>query len=244
MAPQDHVGRIPRDAFVVSSPTEHPLSHSGQKSNDQQEMSLLISSIQISTAILFGMCVLAIATRSVLRFWVQKQTFSLDDGFLFFAFACLLTAIVVVYKEVLHRMYYLIALQSGVPGVFPVPDALQIAYEFHKYVTVGNMTSWTAVMAVKFSFMCFFKKLIDRMPHMNKFWWVVILFHLACLGYGLASYYIGCPFYYDPRSRKSYSFRWRGLTDTKQLNVILASTKTSLSITLSDKWFLTLLETC
>lgn len=96
---------------------------------------------QISTSVLFALAILAIAVRCVILFWIQKLSFSLDDGFLFFGFECLLVSLAVLYLEVLDRMYFITALQNGVEGVVPPPDWMQISFHFHKWVTVCNMSA-------------------------------------------------------------------------------------------------------
>ncbi|KAF2710376.1 hypothetical protein K504DRAFT_476355 [Pleomassaria siparia CBS 279.74] len=168
MAPQDSVGRIHRDDFVIS------------------------------TSVLLGLCVVAVAIRFVIRLHVQKVKFAADDGVLLVALCTLICSFVVVYTQVLDRMYLIIGLQAGL--VIPPPaDWMQISFQFHKWVTVSNMLGWTAVMTIKLSFMLFFKKLIDRLPVLNYYWWVLMAYQLGCFGYGLAVYYVGCPYYFDPR---------------------------------------------
>jgi hypothetical protein len=152
--------------------------------------------------VLLAVCVVAVTIRFIIRFSVLKLSFSADDGFLLIAFGLLVCSLVVMYTEVIDRMYLIVALQTGVPGVVPPPDWMQVSFHFHKWVTVCGMLAWTSVVAVKFSFLCFFKKLIDRVPLLNYYWWVVVVFNLACLGYGIAIWYVGCPYYFDLRERK------------------------------------------
>ncbi|KAF1839161.1 hypothetical protein BDW02DRAFT_643996 [Decorospora gaudefroyi] len=169
MLPQDYAGRIHRDAFVIS------------------------------TSLLLALVLLAVATRFLVRFRMQKLPFSADDGLLLVALALVLISVILTHLQVLDRMYLVIGLQMGVQGIAVPTNWVDISYQFHKWVTVVNMCSWTAVIAVKFSFLFFFKKLIDRLPVLNCYWWFVVVFNLGCLGYGTAVYYIGCPYYFDPR---------------------------------------------
>jgi hypothetical protein len=137
----------------------------------------------------------------VIRFRVQKLSFFFDYGFLIAAFSYLLVGLIVMHLEVLDRMCFITALQSRVEGVIPPPDWIQMSFQFHKWVTVCNMLAWCAVMSVKFSFMFFFKKLIDRLPSLNIYWWFLVVYSTACWGYGISVYYIGCPYYFDLRER-------------------------------------------
>jgi hypothetical protein len=69
-------------------------------------------------------------------------------------------------------------------------------------------------MAAKFSFIAFFKKLIDRrLGWLYVYWWVVTLFNVACLGYGMAVYYVACPYYYDTKACKSLNDPIRSITN-------------------------------
>ncbi|EDU46727.1 conserved hypothetical protein [Pyrenophora tritici-repentis Pt-1C-BFP] len=169
MLPQDYTGRIHRDTFIIS------------------------------TSVLLAICLLSIATRFIIRFRMQKQGFSVDDGFLLVALGLLLCSIIIMYWQIMDRMYLIVSLQRGVPGIVPPADWMQISFHFHKWVTICGMLAWTCVVAVKFSFLYFFKKLIDRLPALNYYWWFVVTFNIACLGYGIAIWYIGCPYFFDPR---------------------------------------------
>ena len=116
--------------------------------------------------------------------------------------ACFITAMVIMYTMTMDRMYMLVALQTRVAGIIPPVNWLQESYEFHKWVTVVLMLAWCAIAAVKFSFLLFFKKLISQVQGLNIFWWVTVVFNIGALGYGVAVYYVACPYYYDPRWRK------------------------------------------
>ncbi|KAF1345620.1 hypothetical protein EJ07DRAFT_160596 [Lizonia empirigonia] len=49
-------------------------------------------------------------------------------------------------------------------------------------------------MAVKFSFMFFFKKLIGRLPTLTIYWWIIFAYNVIVLGYGASVYYVVCPY--------------------------------------------------
>ena len=108
-----------------------------------------------------------------------------------------------MFSVTIDKMYLVQALVFGVPGADIPPDILQQSYKFHKWITVTLMLAWCAIMAVKFSFLFFFRKLIERLRPMIIYWWVVTAFNVAILGYGIAVYYVACPYYNDPRLRTS-----------------------------------------
>lgn len=48
-----------------------------------------------------------------------------------------------------------------------------------------------------------FKRLIDRIPSLVKYWWFVVAFNLAVTGYGASAYVIACPHFSGPKVSKS-----------------------------------------
>ena len=104
-----------------------------------------------------------------------------------------------MYSVTVDKMYLVEALSIGLPGADISPDFLQQSYEFHKWITVTLMLAWCAIMAVKFSFLFLFRKLIDRIQPLVIYWWVVTAFNVVVLGYGVSVYYVACPYYDDPR---------------------------------------------
>ncbi|KAG7009687.1 short-chain dehydrogenase [Physcia stellaris] len=152
-----------------------------------------------STAVFFALCLLSAASRFYIRLRIQKQL-SFDDGFLLFGLCCLVCALVILYTMAIDKMYLVLALTTKLPNAEIPPDFLEQSYDFHKWITITLMLSWSAIMAVKFSFLFLFRKLIDRIKPLTMYWWVVTVFNIAVLGYGVSVYYLACPYYYDPRN--------------------------------------------
>lgn len=99
-------------------------------------------------------------------------------------------------------MYLVEALSTGLAGAYLPADTLQEAYDFHKWITVTLMLIWCAIMAVKFSFLFLFRKLVDRIRPLIIYWWVVTVFNVGVLGFGVTVYYLSCPYYSSLESRK------------------------------------------
>lgn len=102
-------------------------------------------------------------------------------------------------------MYLIFALITRTPGVVPPPmeDLAKMSDDFRLNVTVTLILCWCTIMAVKFSFMFFFKKLIDRLPTLTIYWWVIFAYNIIVLGYGASVYYVVCPYSGgDPRGCK------------------------------------------
>ncbi|KAL9598044.1 MAG: hypothetical protein Q9219_004738 [cf. Caloplaca sp. 3 TL-2023] len=159
----DDVGRIPRHAFVVS------------------------------TSVLFAACLASVSARYYIRIAIQKE-FSLDDAFLAFGTACLTAAMVVLYIN-MDNMYFTetLTFAPAILGRPPLPRDLNRVFEFRKLVTASLILTWVGMMAVKFSFLALFKRLIDRIHILLWYWWIVVAFNLAVTGYGASVYVIACP---------------------------------------------------
>ncbi|KAI4197796.1 MAG: hypothetical protein LQ350_005701 [Teloschistes chrysophthalmus] len=162
----------------------------------------------VSTGVLLGVCSLSVVIRFYIRLWAQRQ-FSVDDGLLAMAVCCLICSVVIMYSVALDKMYQIQQLSAALPFAlsigFPIDDMpldsqfLQDSYDFLKWITVSQALAWTSVMAVKFSFLFLFRKLIDRMPPLITYWWLVLTFNIIALGYGLSTYFLYCPYFNDPK---------------------------------------------
>ncbi|KAL8934632.1 MAG: hypothetical protein Q9216_005807 [Gyalolechia sp. 2 TL-2023] len=159
----DDVGRIPREAFVISA------------------------------SLLFALCLVSVTARYYIRIVVQKE-FKLDDVFLAFGTACMTAAMVVLYIN-MDDMYFteILTFEPAKLGRQPEPQDLNRVFEFRRLVTASLILTWVAMMAVKFSFLALFKRLIDRIYSLTVYWWIVVVFNLAVTGYGASVYVIACP---------------------------------------------------
>ncbi|ORX96643.1 hypothetical protein BCR34DRAFT_628782 [Clohesyomyces aquaticus] len=165
MKPEYTAGRIHRDEFIIS------------------------------TSCLLGMVALAVTARFLIQIRVGKK-FALDDAFLMFGLASLIAALIVFYIKVHEPMYLLYALMAQTPGATPIPlhEIPRLSDELRKHVTITLILCWCTIMAVKFSFLFFFKKLVDRIYSMYVYWWVIIVYNIGFMGYGAAVYYLACPY--------------------------------------------------
>lgn len=147
----------------------------------------------MSTSVLFAVCLVSVCARYYIRFAVQKEI-ALDDAFLAFGTACLTAAMVVLYFN-MDDMYFTEAMTYAPTrlGRPPQPQDMDRVFQFRKLVTASLILTWVAMMAVKFSFLALFKRLIDRIHSLTMYWWVVVAFNLAVTGYGASVYVIACP---------------------------------------------------
>ncbi|KAH8423132.1 uncharacterized protein LDX57_000888 [Aspergillus melleus] len=167
----------------------------------------------ISTSVLLGLSLVAVIARFLIRFRVQRQLPNIDDLFLTLAIALLLISAGFLHEEVIDRMYLIASLQRQAKEgeVIPGPEWMQLASQFHKWITICSMTTWCTIMMVKFSFLFFFKRLIDFILRWWLYWIFVTLYNVGVLGYGVAIYYTSCPFFFDPRELQCVSGPYKKL---------------------------------
>ncbi|KAL8913491.1 MAG: hypothetical protein Q9171_001679 [Xanthocarpia ochracea] len=162
----------------------------------------------VSTAVLLGICIISVFLRFYIRIKVQKA-FSVDDAILMGAFCCLLCSLVIMYSTVLDKLYLIMVLSASLPDAlsigFPIEDLpmdstfLRPVYEYLKWITINQALGWCSIIAVKFSFLFLFKKMLDRIPPMITYWWFVVAFNTIAWGYGFSTYFLNCPYYNNPK---------------------------------------------
>lgn len=139
--------------------------------------------------------------RYYIRVVIQKQ-FSSNDGILLFGLLCLVAAISIL-LNIFDQMYLLAAAESGnLVNVSLPPDFIEQSYYFQKMVTVSLVLTWLAIVSVKFSYLFLFKRLIGRIPHMARYWWIAAVYNAMISLYGAIVYGVACPHYYTLRACK------------------------------------------
>ncbi len=148
-----------------------------------------------------------------LRFYIRvrlQRKFSIDDAFLVVAFGYLISSMVIMYTATIDKLYLVHDLSTALPYAisigFPIEDMpadstfLQPVYEYLKWITVNKTLAGCSVFAVKFSFLFLFRKLIDRLPRLITYWWVVVAFKVLGFGYCFSTNFLSCPYYNDRAS--------------------------------------------
>lgn len=103
----------------------------------------------------------------------------------------------------IDKMYLVGATEIGMPGIMLPPDFIEQAFDFQKLVAIALILTWCSIISVKFSYLFLFKRLIDRMPLLLMYWWVVFVFNAITSAYGAAVYIVACPDFYNLKSCKS-----------------------------------------
>lgn len=109
-----------------------------------------------------------------------------------FGTACLIGSVIILYAA-MDNMYLTEVMTFAPTLVAITPGSFNRVFEFRKLVTASLTLSWMAMMAVKFSFLALFRRLIDRMPRLIRYWWVMVIFNIVVTGYGASIYVIACP---------------------------------------------------
>ncbi|KAL2835868.1 hypothetical protein BJY01DRAFT_252307 [Aspergillus pseudoustus] len=151
----------------------------------------------ISTSVLFGLASVSVVTRTVIRISQRRLRFAIDDVLVFVAYGFLLSTFVIIYVKVINPMYW--RPSPGLQGLELASIIMRTTYRLHVWTFVSMTTATCSLGAVKFSFLWFFKKMIDRIRAWEIYWWAVTLYTLATLLYGVTIPFTGCPFFYDPR---------------------------------------------
>ncbi len=132
----------------------------------------------------------------------QRLNFGADDGFLLFGFICLAVATSIKLRYI-DQLFLAEALSFGVKDIYVPVDIIDQAVFMRKWLNSSNMLFWTAICCVKFSFMFFFRQIINRVRgRWITYWWIVFLVCVALTIYGSLIIFLPCPFYDAERSRK------------------------------------------
>ncbi|KIA75365.1 hypothetical protein HK57_00148 [Aspergillus ustus] len=152
---------------------------------------------EISTSVLFGLASVSVVTRTIIRISQRRLRPAIDDVLVLVAYGFLLATFVIIYVKVINPMYW-----RPSPDLPPLELAARImntTYTLHVWTFVAMTTATCSLGAVKFSFLWFFKKMIDRIRAWEIYWWAVMLYTLATLVYAVTLPFTGCPFFYNPR---------------------------------------------
>ena len=148
------------------------------------------------------MTVLAAIARTVIRFRVAPR-FAIDDVLLLFACACLIAATGLHFKLVpLAYLYVELEFGNKISLPFPISklskDTIFTLRMLHAY----TFLSWVVIFAVKFSFLFFFRALIDRVRRLMFYWKIVVLITTVFGGISICDTLLACP-HIDAESSES-----------------------------------------
>ena len=147
--------------------------------------------------------------RSVLRLHYHKRL-SVDDAFLIFAVALACTSMG-LYIQFMDGMYLGEATAMGrIPEDATLAKIEELTLRFHVLNDVFLVLTWTSIFAVKFSFLFFFRSLIDRIRSMEVLWRYVTAVTFLSWVVCVIDSIVSCP-YFDLRSGESILLRYRSV---------------------------------
>ena len=141
---------------------------------DQSERRLVASNLfatQTVTGGLFGVAILAFASRVYIRVRIQKQFF-IEDVLILFAVGCLVSVIYLAYT-LMQTLYDAIWFDvNGFNSTF-VWGLGHISNQVKKE-RIEISLSWLVVCLVKMAYLFFFRRLVSRLRGFNIWWWCVV----------------------------------------------------------------------
>jgi predicted ferric reductase len=124
----------------------------------------------------------------------------IDDYILLAGLLCLCPATAILYKycdtlflgsALLRNPSLLLKLDPG-----RIKELLQVTSYFYAFMAL----IWTTIFTVKFSFLAFFKKLIERVTKIHTYYWIVVVITVLTWPFMVVAPFIVCRhFVDDPR---------------------------------------------
>ena len=144
---------------------------------------------------------MAAFTRIGIRLHTRSRL-HLDDFMLLFACICLVAATALLYHGTV-AIYFAeqLALNpkqlASVSAATPVnPMAVETLLDqlvlFQRIIWSYLALTWTAIFAVKFAFLVFFRRLVDRLPVLTMFWKFVLACTVLVYGFCVCDAFISC----------------------------------------------------
>lgn len=146
--------------------------------------------------------IVAAAFRIAFQIHNRRRLF-LSDVFLIFACVCLCAGTVVLYH--FEAMLYLEQALSKNPfSVSIPPDFFSKVVRSLKYLYAYQAIAWAAIFSVKFSFLCFFRPLVNHLTKPRKWWTCVTVFAALSWAFCTVDVFIICP-HFDLKTCKCFA---------------------------------------
>ena len=144
----------------------------------------------MTTSIFLSIAVVCAAARAVIRIFYLKRT-NVDDYFFFLAVVTLIPGqgLLFCYTGILYEI------EATIEGkATPPPNVLQKLYNAAPFATTAELLCWTAIFSVKFSFLFYFRALVDRLYNMQVLWWITFAVLVPATAVSIAGTIIVCPY--------------------------------------------------
>ena len=124
----------------------------------------------------------------------MNRGFYLDDCMLLVGCMCLIAQTILL-SEMTPNLYLFQPLQSTkISSLFNVPADISERWAwFEKCNYAFIAVAWTTIFSIKFSFLFFFRRLIDRLKGFIVYWRVVVAFNIVAWALSVCHPFISCP---------------------------------------------------
>ena len=137
-----------------------------------------------------GIAAIVAGGRVFTRFY-HPHSFAVDDGFFCLAIVTLIAGTTVLYLDVPY-IYLQEDVEAGLRP--PPPDLVSQLVHDEKLQNAATTLLGTTIMSVKFSFLFFFRHLIQRQKKMLIWWWCIFGFLIPIAAILIFSDLIACPY--------------------------------------------------
>ena len=138
---------------------------------------------------MFGLAMIAATIRTVIRMR-RFHKIAADDWALFFGVLLLIPGTVLLFVAV--QSNYNSEKKAVDPNANPI-ELLNDAVHGTQLVLAADVFLWLTVYAIKFSFLFFFRQLVDRLHGLTIWWWVVFSLLLPMGILNATTNFIACP---------------------------------------------------
>lgn len=154
---------------------------------------------QVCIGFFLGLAILGVTIRLAMRLkMLIEKPFNAQEWLLLIAFSFLLASCVITFCKVVNPLYVIAGLQAGADNVdssLQEGELVKMAEDCHRWVVISLMISWCSKSTVNFFFLAFFRRLIDRLPVWQMYWWIPFIANVVLLTFGITVYYVSCPYW-------------------------------------------------
>ena len=132
-----------------------------------------------------------IAGGRIIARYFQHHRLAIDDGFFYLAIIAFVAGTVLLYLDVPY-IYLQENVEAGLRAA-PIDLVSQLIHSIKVQVSANTLLG-TTIMAVKFSFLFFFRTLIRRQRRMTTWWWCILAILIPTTPILMFSTLISCPY--------------------------------------------------
>ena len=173
------------------------------------QYSLIENTCQVVLSLFVGISLVTIIVRLVIRIHTRHKLY-IDDYVLLFGSACFISATYLNFAN--SRTIFLHNAWTMNPKIIPTFVESNHLLNSFKILRTFLKLIWTTMFFVKFSFLIFFKQLIDRVSqHITIYYWIGVIFTVLFWMFIICEHFILCP-HFDIKGGKPLvsCFRYHG----------------------------------